>query len=73
MLGLGKLTSNTVQVHDALCWVVVTQNLSIEPAQTLGFILSELVSDSQAFDLFDEIMIGLLVAFGIRQLRTQSE
>ncbi len=66
LLRLVQFPSDPVNIHDALCRVLVTEDLGVELAQSLCLVLSQRVLHDECVDLGDEPVVGLyiLVRFG---------
>lgn len=68
---LCELATNAVEVLNTLSWVIVAQDLGVELAQTLGFILCKFIASSKALHLLDEVLVRFLVSLSVAQLRGQ--
>lgn len=47
MFRFGQFPAYTVDIHNALCWVIVTQYLGVELADRLCFLFRNLISRQQ--------------------------
>jgi len=71
LLRFRQLTAHPVEVHDALRWVVVSQDFGVELADPGGFALCELVPCRQNSDFVKEIMIRFSMALCVCQVSRQ--
>lgn len=52
MFGFSQFASDAIHVGNPLCWVVMTQNLSVELAQALGFFFRKFIVGEENANLF---------------------
>lgn len=66
MSRLVKFFAYTINVHDTLGWIIMTQDLGVEFAEPLRFVFREGVLAYQGIDFVNKAHVGGLVSLSIR-------
>ena len=65
MFSLSQLPPYPIDIHNPLCRIVMTQNLSVKFTQSISLALSEVVPVYERAHFVDEAVVRCLISFGI--------
>ena len=71
MLRLVQLTPDAIDVHDALCGVVMPKDLGVELAEPLRFVLRQRVLHDELVDFGEQAVVRLLILLRVGEIRAQ--